>query len=1517
MPDASSSTPVDLISQLMAGPTLREVATAQLRSELKTLYPPLDIDPDRSMVVTPVWEAWGHQVVHGNPLFESLTDVLIRLARSQATVTYLDGEHFLTAHPGDELMLQLPVRIDVIGRRLNALARLLFVIFQEKNLDYWNEPTSPNTPRWQRFSQILHKLWDIEQQPGWSTDECAMARALFHYPQLAQRLPNDKYLSRAYLIDLDVSYEGTHEHLMMLDCTVLIGKLDKRSMILSHSLSRGLQRFDSLDSLGESLQLPAFLLKPGWVLQWRLFEPEGNFFDHLACTLIALENSTIADSEPTGRQGPDTWAGSTANGFNDMEALQPANFNWVKSLVPPWLEDASTPDVARYSRHLLDLVQVRNQADGKTFCDDIPPIRDFALQALRDRIALDHPDDAPVQLADIEISITSLQVWGTFIPPGATETQVLSLAELALQNLIALPLGNKVLQAREAAELPEWLTVSYVEQLITQVDIGTTYPALIKSKLLDDTQQAAEREQLYISHLRVELPMLALQLKIRGQAGLDETGYRYVCAVMEPRPEARYIDGQQIVIRPMAFGLNGSTDDVTNMYIIGPSRADTTPCLLYRPLLEHSLLQYPSETNLLYAIKHSGELRHSVLAWLPDAVRFNYSQYIFTQSRPSPWILPQLLINPTVALMSTATVTFSDKPLEGDALSALFKANAHAMAELADRQSVSNAESRWASLKLGAWRIFSLALPFLGRTVGVAAWIWQIMDDLEQISTADQENDPQAQWSALTDLLLNLGMALAHRVATRARASTPVWEKTAPTVLIGAPEKLRIERLPDITTHGLPKGHELPLHTAGASSRSGLGLGQFLEDIKVARPHTLSKVINPGPYQHLYQYQSRYYANVGARWFEVRRNDNEDIQIINTTTRPERTGPLLVSNARGEWFVDVRLRLRGGGPKRLAKAAAKKKEEDILALTRQINTFTADAEAAKEALSQEQATLEKTTGAAADALRATYLEHVNTRRDAFQATIDQLHSLNLIESVSHYRDLQVDMIRSQLYLNKIWLDQKDADFTRNIRETLEHLNKETWPISSATRQAYEDMSTIMEGTIEKIGFAHSRFELLSSLGKSAAKVRLEYLESLPTQNLDNLKQFQVELNMRRCFKIGSEPHLRDAPDVLAQIVEDAGLSIQTSLELAAEDDQLSIGERTEALDSVVDQLAVIDQRFKAFREEFANYLVEAPVAVMREHLEAFTQRAQNNLASLLMEQRSLEQPKPPVAGPSLQRPRKIIRTRDKGLLVGQLKASESSDGSQLVEVVAPVTGKVTTFHEKTPGTWLEHFDKPPMVRATRSSTLQNGVTAGQALLDGIEAFTRKANKNAEALTAIPAEVEDIYRLQGRRFKSAATTLTEHLDTGQGSERLRVQATTLVTQLNEAGKRLFRQGNRARIALIKRQPPNAARVQWLAAQNEIDIVRLPKREQLKGHRNDFLQEYEIRDHTTRQLLWYAHFHYSTAEGPLSDFTVAHLKSRDQARLGGRFDLRNAGSSKELIEIQRSLIKRELAEALFFT
>ena len=139
-------------------------------------------------------------------------------------------------------------------------------------------------------------------------------------------------------------------------------------------------------------------------------------------------------------------------------------------------------------------------------------IKTFTLDALRAHMLKSHSDVASMKLENVEIVIDSQVVWGTFTAPGMSETKRLGLAELALENLIALPLGNQSVQYKDGTAVPTWMTPDYVKTAISAVDIGAAYPAWVKSKLLDDPLESLRRQRLYASNLRIQLALQALSL---------------------------------------------------------------------------------------------------------------------------------------------------------------------------------------------------------------------------------------------------------------------------------------------------------------------------------------------------------------------------------------------------------------------------------------------------------------------------------------------------------------------------------------------------------------------------------------------------------------------------------------------------------------------------------------------------------------------------------------------------------------------------------------------------------------------------------------------------------------------------------------------------------------------------------------------------------------------------------------------------------------------------------------------
>jgi hypothetical protein len=1514
MPDTSSTRSEDVLTQLVTGPSLWEVASNALRTALDSTYPNLGIDPVKAMVVTPTWTVTESEVMPGPRRFESLTDVLVRLTLSAQTATYIDGEHFLTLQPGVKPAIQLPVKIDDIGRLINQLIPLLFVSYQEQQLDYWNQQTEGETPRWHQLSDSLHNLWNIEQASGWDEDQKAMALALFNHPDKTTRHRNDPYTSRACLIDID----EPDKHLWVLDVAVLVGTLGKRTLVISHSITEGFKRYDSLESFGETLPARVATTSAPHTLRWRLYEPTGNFFDHQATALIALEVAAIGQLQDTVTKGG--LARRAIDAIRNRKDSDEGRFSQIEHLLPDWLLNAQPADLTSYSRHWMDLAQLREQQAGKSFLDDIPPLPAFTLQALKDQVLKDHPEATDARLETLELSITSPVILGAIAVPGKTETVTLSLIDLALQNLIAVPLGNKTVHRTDGNAVETWMTPAYLEKLVTEVNIGEAYPALIKQKLLGDTKETQRRQHLFASHLRIQLPLQTLQHKIRGEAGIDDQGYRYVVAAMQEKPAERFVDGQEIIIRPLAFipggRISNKADEVANMFVIGPRLADRGPCLLFRPLLDPPLLQYPGETNLLYAIKHNQTLRQSVLAWLPDDVRFNYSQYVFPGQLPSVWTLSQWLVDPTSALGMMGTVRLAATPLEEPALATLFTANANAMITLADRQSVSNAQSRWQTLKHGAWALFNIALPFLGKTAASAAWVWQIMSDLEDANQASEKGDSDDAWTALTDLFLSLGMVLAHYAATRHTASRVVEKKVLTLEQQPTPRPtITATRLPDITGQRLPANHKTHLYTYGALARTSLGT--LLDGLAIAKPAGLaSPSTEVGPHRFLSPLNNKWYAQVGQRWFEVMINDNEFVQIVDSRQSPPGTGPLLTHSANGQWVVDTRLRLRGGGRSRkeLVRENAQRKET----LRKQLETFDTNKMALKTALESAEKAAASSASGVDDPNGRRLIETLDKQLAVYDVYIDQLKAFNVLESIINYRAVLVSCLDQQLLLTEMWFNRQNAVFGTCMRRSLALFDGEPNESTQTRRQVHQQTSDITQGFIDKIEFAQARIEELNRLGREGAETAREYTKGLPKFDLHDLKLFQISLAQELCLNDTGTVATEPAHKALVTLVEDAGLTIQSSLDLA-KDNPLALPERIEGFSDLVEQFTTIDQRILDLPDEYPGQLLQPSLDLMRQRIEAFNERAVKHLSGLLHERKTLE----PVPGPSrpVMAPHRLIKTRFKGSVVGKPRTRANSTDSDLVDVTSPLTGKViATFHEKTPGVWFEHVPVKTAVPVIIPPTLAVSVQNGEALLEQLESFVRRTEAHSKGDRRIPLEIEEMFHQHARRMETASGAIEEGLTDNNATESGPGSAVTVKKTLDDEAAALYKKGTDIRISMTKRQLPTAGRVEWLHSKGEVTIHRigkpLPEHRRLKGPRKDYLDEYEIRDHETRKVLWYAHFHYPASDSPRTAFTAAHLKTVEQRGSGGAYEKHTRLNALQSIAIYRAEINHRLADALFF-
>ncbi|WP_218178760.1 dermonecrotic toxin domain-containing protein [Pseudomonas reactans] len=1514
-----------LLTQLCVGPAFREVAGVLLRQSLQELYPELDIDPDIAMVGTPAWDIVGDEIIVGPPRHQHLSDILAHQAVSGVPTLYIEGVHYLIQQKNTHPTTHLPVRISEIANLLNVLAPVMLTAFQEQQVAYWNASNGNDRPHWRALSDTLRSAWNVTEVEGWTWEECNMAFTLYRSPELTRRQEYETHETRACLIDVDRVVGETVKHWGILSIAVLIGTVEEQSVILTYSMLNGYQKFTSLEQLGQSLTDYLKIHAPEKI-QWRLFEPSGHFFDHQACTLIAQQLAFIGQIDLLHARRTHPFE-SSLNIPPATQELAGGNQPQLKpylDALPDWLTQGSSTDLSLYARYLKDLSALHTLNAGKSYDDDIPNIQKYALNRLREEMLKEHSDAGNLRLEKVEIRVRSVIVWGSFTLPGKFEDTTFTLAELALQNLISLPIGEKNIRLHNGNTLPAWLTVPYVETLIRRVDIGKNYPILAKSKLLDDVLESNRRKALFSSHLRIQLPLLALQYKMSEKAGLDELGYRYVVGVLAPEAADRKIDGLTIVLRPLAFVPknrgNGSPDVVTNMFVIGPEDLGAGPCLLYRPMAEQQLVQYASPADLLYAVRQSPHLRDSVLAWLPDSVRSDYARYAFPGELPSPWAAVELLVDPVKLLMMSGPMDLGTDVLNGDLPGELFKANANALITLAERQSVSNSEARWASIKQAGWLVFNAALPFLGRTVNTAAWIWQILDQLQDVADAQQQGDKPAEWSALTALLLNLGMALTLHIASR---SAPPGmrltdEEQELKKLTEAPEvktPAAVKQVADLVTPSLPGDHPHALHTLGALNRDTNSLRRLLDSFETTNPDVPDPAVTRvGARRYLYPRLDKWYAPVGERWFEVTVDENDHVQITDPK-QPTRKGPFLISNLRGNWFVDTRLRLRGGGSRSRVRAARAVAELEAAKLRKQITDFEQQKKAAQERLQTTQRAMSEAPSTSTQTAREAYLRLLDSQRAGYETALQNLKELNVFDPTPDFQPKSIGYIKAQLGLSQAGLFEVMKVFSPKLRTTLDNIDRQAENPQVRHIAAAREMTEMLREMIRRLDYFQTRFDELRELSAAGLRVITIAKGQLPSYGSETLKTLQVTLARNLCLHENSTLSTPLAWTAIDHIVDACDIAIQALHDTLIERSNRRIDERIDSLGSLIEQFTVLGERLQDLPDEFPGVTLEESLTRLGDQLSEYKKKAAIHLALLTDDRNALRaNPRLPVTAPRPEK--KFIRTRYNGVVVGEPQLSAVGQDTGLVDVRSPLSNKVVaTFHEKTPGVWVQQHRSVPAVSAP--ADLHTSVDAGQELLDELPAFKRRVTLLAEQPQRTPIGIEYLFHQHAQRLEQATRNIEQALTRKNLAHGDIALASSAKKSLSDAATALYKQATDQVLKMTKQRPPTPSGVQWLKDRNAIVIKKTVTRRRIKSKSPDYLDEYTLTDSVTHKVLWYAHFHYSTDWTPPRAFLSARLKTPQEHSLGAAADTTHGMTNAQRVEFHRSEIGEQQARALFFT
>ncbi|MHC8346872.1 dermonecrotic toxin domain-containing protein [Pseudomonas sp. RT6P73] len=1439
----------DLVSLTSHGPALSEVASHLLSRTLEKSWPELQIDPDKAFVATPQWLIVDHHVEAGPTQFESLTLALMRQGLYGTTANFLEGEHFLTLEPDSKNPVHLAVSIEDIAKMLNDSASILFVEAQVRQLEFWNGKGHA-IPRWQELSDTLRKALNVQMVKGWDADECEMAREVYSAPDNTTRKNVNSEFStiQACLLDVDTVENDVTRHLLIGGALVIKATYRERQLLVMYTIERAYESFSSLVELGNSLPARLEEQLSGHGLTWRLYEPEGNVFDHMAWALVSSQMDAI-NSLQFLEAPPDDVEPEAGLDLNEKARLLQLN-----KAIPDWLRSASSNDIQDYSRYISALGKLYRQPDSKLARSEIPSITDYAQRQMRETIIADPlaVGAATLALDDLRIKITSSFSADNFTLPNPLDQRIETLADFALEN--EAPYMATVF-FKGGEKVPDWLTAEFLTTVSARVDVGKTYPELIKPKLLEDPVASRRQENFYRDQLRSLLPLQALEARFKPETGVDERGYQFVCELLDPDVSAKTIALYPLTMTPQ-HRLISSSDTVDNMFIISPRDAHSGPCLLYRPMLDEPLLQYPSRQNLLYALHQPGELRDSVLAWLPQKnLSFEYAQYVFPTGLPSPWLIAEQVVNPLQRADKFGRVVFENVEITGDILSALFKSNARMLVNLADRKSQSNAERRWSALKDSGWALFNVASNFLSGAVGTAVWVWQTINQIQQALDAHDRDDRFIEWTSVSDILLAIGIVLSHHAVMRRKrvSSKPrieqVWREKAPDAVV---EPVTVTLNPDPLTPDLPPSHLSSLELAGSvPRRTPTALGAYLDTLKVTAPDissaSVTKVKEAPP--HFYQHNVRNYAQVGDRWFYVDVKGDEEVHIV-YPDQPERNGPMLMNNGKGQWVLDLRLRLRGGAGNAFSRHQEAANEQRQVNLDDALKTFKSLEKAKETELTKLHDGIRQASAENYDQRTAVYLEKLDATIGEYRQALEQLREWRTLGGTENYRE---DLLRMSVVLQKnlaLWFVLKRSEYAQATSVMTKAGQHEPVP-----RQTFVDSvqkaSDIGQEMIEKLTLSTSTLEGMHAAGRPGIERAMEIRKLAPSFTVLDIKANEIGMAQELCLNEQVSPLMQQARTAVGNIVVSAAkAAIQVADLMRVQGEHSDV---VEELNSFVETFADADQRIQELPGTYPGLIKPPKLEHLQLLIDEFAQLAKNRLQALLPEPIAAQPPVERVQPGTTRQPIKVRKTRPRD-------SGKSEPEKTTEDPLKPFTPAVY---------------KQPVPVLDDPGTIEAGIELN---LD-TDTFIERTRKDALLPRRIPADIQDVFDQQALKLEQAASSVDQAVANSRKAGGDPIPVATLSRDLRDGASRLRKEGVSVRADLYTRRKPTQSIFKWMHENGQLDINRDKRgRIQTRGL-GDFFQEYRIFDKPHNKPLWVAHFHYETLTSPANAPTAAHLKVSD--------------------------------------
>ena len=1547
-------------AQFFTRPGIDTVIRDMFKHALEERYPTLTIDLATARLATPLptggWEL--------PLLMDKINDFLVNGAAMEISHVSPRNYYFLSDREGNRLKLADDYEVDmqVIEALIKELPWSVPIGLKTALADYWSQQTEGGVTRWRWLSNVLKDTLAMKalEQSSLSETELETLQQVLNFPDSEERISfYGDQATRVFYVQSTLMFSGNtgrvlNPHLLLVRYA---SEYTATPCVLMCQPNGEIEAFNSVDAVTQSRAVIVQALYAVDTIVSKRYEVDGDAFDAEAALILNKQMNNITALRLPNRSGlqavKSTYQAMTnpAQFFRGAPAGKPEKVGKLWAVLPDWMVTASREHQEDYRSWSLALAQAKKNAKGLDYLSGVPDLHSYTVEALkrhlrRDQLRLTPQAPHSVTMPDYDpdhIELTFLVVSGTVIPgstdvSGVVERIKMTLTDLAIKNLAGKPEGELIsVQHRQGVALPAWLTADYITQrngLIQSVDIGRFYPQTLKSYLLDNSQAARKREAQFSDQLRWYLPLHALELSLRKENGMTTAGANLVAALMHRSSQPRQVNGQRAVIRNLALlsHAEAKPDVVCNMFIIEPANLETGPHVLYRPMYVKSLQEFASRAALMNAIAHPGELQTSVLTWMTDSARTVYDNGGFLEPHYVRFSgeddFPVLFGKPEPASLATEGVSdeLTQQVQNNQLMAYLYRVNALALIHQADSDTVSNRESRWALFIEGASLIFNtFMLPYLRGPLMLTAWWVLLVQALNKDIPGLSSNDPVTRELAIVDMLQTLAMVLFQSVpAPTGSQSEPQAVATRKLLSAGGPRRVLSEwpPRPEAKIMDGPVrmagewqqrlSRDLDFSFASASNRLSPNLRLKLEQLAVPTPVPLPLPAKTGVRAGLYPVGEAWFALIEGGFYPVR-IESDGVSIEG--------GPPLQTDGHGHWSPDLRLRLRGGAPGKQIKALRERKAQRIAELASEYEVFVRERQAGQVKINLENTVLERfisdrrRTPDEVLAQRERLLQSLDTQLEKFvrQIALNQERKtlgvampnedlvqvmdyvvVNTFACIKHNKKVRAELINKWAALEQslvaVSKDDKDLPLARRALRT------EGWKaliqINEHDLRWFERIETYM-GELPSLG----------ERGKRAHE-SLSVLREQEPLTSTQVKGAQIGLLGFTCTT-HENPELQER---LSEVINSVLEQVHTHDQLNQL--ELPLEERLAVLGSVVEQYGkALDALFNVRKvnvEDIDVHTFDAIVALMEGLYKGAELQLADDIKPLELNRKKIKKDKVPLTSRPLKR---IIKTRHKGRLIGDLKSSQDGAAPETVEVRSDTDNKVLSTYVREGDNW----NVVAIERTAEPAPLKRGLADLKREALKLYGMAEVHLKRAEGLinsARYPQEAEEILLHVADRLGKSASDL--EAGSAADTERWRQKEDQeLVAGMRARALDIRSKAHNLRVRLSLKLPPTHGSLQYLLEHQRVSIELYRKRQRLK---RDFIDEYAIKDRDGN-FVWCAHFHYKEAGKAKHDYEVAHLKRWSQ-RTDDYWSLKDSAKNQhEIVEVYRSQIGKNLADQWF--